>query len=58
MLTEKVEAFIEILYVIIRYGPLRIIWEFPGKRWVTFGWDNLITKLFKKGMSKRMHGVA
>jgi len=32
--------------------------EFPGKRRNTFGLDNLITKLLKKVMSKRMHGVA
>ena len=32
MLTEKVKTFIEILYLIIRYGPLRIMREFPGKR--------------------------
>jgi len=32
--------------------------EFPDKRPNTFGLDNLITKLLKKGMSKRTHGVA
>jgi len=32
--------------------------EFPGKRRNTFGLDNLITKLLKKRMSKRTHGVA
>ena len=37
------------------YGELR---EFPGKRRNTFGLDNLITKLLKKGMSKRTHGIA
>jgi len=32
--------------------------EFSRKRRNTFGLDNLITKLLKKGMSKRTHGVA
>ena len=58
MLTEEVKTFIEILYLIIRYGPQRVMREFPGKRRKTFGLDNLITKLLKKWMSKRMHGVA
>jgi len=31
-LTEEVKAFIEILYLIIGYGPLRVMREFPGKR--------------------------
>jgi len=30
MLTEEVKTFIEILYLIIGYGPLRIIREFPS----------------------------
>ena len=57
-LTEEVKAFIEILYLIIGYGPLRVMREFPGKRRKTFGLDNLTTKLLKKWMSKRTHGVA
>jgi len=32
--------------------------EFPGKRRNTFGLDNVITKLLKRGISKRTHGVA
>jgi len=32
MLTEEVKAFIEILYLIIGYRPLRVMREFPGKR--------------------------
>ena len=32
--------------------------EFAGERRNTFGLDNLITKLLKRGMSKRTHGVA
>ena len=32
--------------------------EFPGKRLNTFGLDNLIKKLLKRGMSKRTHRVA
>jgi len=55
---EEVKAFIEILYLIIGYGPLRVMREFPGKRQKTFGLDNLTTKLLKKWMSKRTHGVA
>jgi len=58
MLTEKVKTFIEILYLIIRYGPLRVMREFPGKRGKTFGLDKLTTKLLKKWTSKRTHGVA
>jgi len=57
MLTEEVRAFIEILDLIIGYGPLRVMTEFPSKRLKTFGLDNL-TKLLKKWMSKRTHGVA
>ena len=37
MLTEEVKTFIEILYLIIGYGPLRVMREFPGKRRKTFG---------------------
>ena len=58
MLTEEVKTFIEILCLIIRYGPLRVIREFPGKRRKTFGLDKLTTKLLKKWMSKRTHAVA
>jgi len=47
MLTEEVKTFIEILYLIIRYGPPRVMREFPGKRRKTFGLDNLTTKLLK-----------
>jgi len=55
MLTEEVKTFIEILYLIIRYGPLRVMREFPGKRRKTFGLDNLTTKLLKSGCpSERM----
>ena len=32
--------------------------EFPGKRRNTFGLDNLMMKLLKRGISKRTHGVA
>jgi len=58
MLTEEVKTFIEILYLIIGYWPLRVIREFPGKRRKTFGLDNHTMKLLKKWMSKRTHGVA
>jgi len=58
MLTEEVKTFIEILYLIIRYGPLRVMREFPAKRGKTFGLDKLTTKLFKKWTSRRTHGVA
>ena len=58
MLTEEVKTFIEILYLIIGYGPLRIMREFPAKRGKTFGLDKLTTKLLKKWTSKRTHGVA
>ena len=57
-LTEEVKTFIEILYFIIGYGPLRVMREFPDKRRKTFGLDNITTKLFKKWISKRTHGVA
>jgi len=58
MLTEEVKTFIEILYLIIVYGPLRVMREFPGKRRKTFGLDKLTTKLLKKWTSKHTHGVA
>jgi len=58
MLTEEVKTFIEILYLIIWYGPLRVMTEFPGKRQKTFGLDNLTTKLLKMWTSKRTHRVA
>jgi len=58
MLTEEVKTFIEILYLIIRYGPLRVMREFPAKRRNTFGLDKLTKKLFKKWTSRRTHGVA
>jgi len=58
MLTEDVKTFIEILYLIIGYGPLRVMREFPAKRRKTFELDKLTTKLLKKWTSKRTHGVA
>ena len=45
MLTEEVKTLIEILYLIIGYGPLRVMREFPAKRGKTFGLDNLKTSL-------------
>ena len=47
-LTEEVKAFIEILHLIIGYGPLRVMREFPAKRRKTFELDKLTTKLLKK----------
>ena len=58
MLTEEVKIFIEILYLIIVYELLGVMREFPGKRRKRFGLDNHTTKLLKKWMSKRTHGVA
>ena len=58
MRTEEVKTFIEILYLIIGYGPLRVMREFPAKRRKTFGLDKLTTKLLKMWTSKRTHGVA
>jgi len=46
------------LYPIIDYRLQRVMREFPGKRRNTFRLENLITKLLKKWMSKRTHGVA
>jgi len=57
-LLRKLKTFIEILYLIIRYRPLRVRREFPAKRWKTFGFDKLTTKLFKKWTFRRTHGVA
>jgi len=51
---EEVKAFIEILYLIVGYGPLRVMRVFPGERRKTFGLHNLTTKLLKKWMSKRV----
>jgi len=56
--TEEDKALLRFLYHIIDYGLWRVMREFPGKRLNTFGLDNLITKVLKKGMSKRTHGVA
>jgi len=58
MLTEEVKTFIEILYLIIWYGPLTVMREFPAKRGKTFGLDKLTTKLLTMWTSKRTHGVA
>ena len=58
MLTEEVKTFIEFLYLIIGYGPLKVLREFPGKRRKTFGLNKLTTKLLKKWTSKRTHGLA
>ena len=58
MLIEEVKTFIEILYLILGYGPLRVMREFPAKRGKTFGLDNLTTKLLKMWTSKRTHGVS
>jgi len=56
--TEEDKAFVKIFVPIIDYGLRRVMREFPGKIRNTFGLDNLITKLLKRGMSKRTHGVA
>ena len=60
MLTGEVKTFTDFFYLIIRYGPLRVMREFPGKRRKTFGSDKHrpTTKLLKKWMSKRTHAVA
>ena len=57
MLTEEGKTFIKILYLIIRYGPLRVM-RVPWQKTKTFGLDNHTTKLLKKWMSKRTHAVA
>jgi len=41
MLTEEVKRFIEILYLIIGYGPLRVMREFPAKEEKRLDWTNL-----------------
>jgi len=56
--TEEDIAFVKIFDPIIDYRLQRVMREFPGKRRNTFGLDNLITKLLKKVMSMRTHGVA
>jgi len=48
MLTEDVKTFIQILCLIIGYGPLRVMREFPAKRRKAFQLDKLTTKLLKK----------
>jgi len=59
MLTEEVKAFIEILYLIMGYGPLRVMREFTAKRGKTFGLDKLTTKLLKSGCpSARMECIS
>ena len=52
MLSEEFKKFIEILYLIIGYGPLRVMRVFPAKRGKTFGLDKLTTKLLKKWTSQ------
>ena len=49
MLTEEVKTFIEILYLIMLYGTLRVMRKFPAKRGKTFGLKKLTTKLLKRG---------
>jgi len=56
--TEEIWHLLRFLYPIIDYGLRRVMREFPGKVRNKFGLDNLITKLLKKRMSKRTHGVA
>ena len=56
--TKEKKHLLRFLYPIIDYELRRVTREFPGKRRNTFGLDNLITKLLKKWMSKRTHGVA
>jgi len=56
--TEEDKALLKFLYPIIDYGLRRVMRDFPGKRRNTLGLENLITKLLKKGMSKRTHGVS
>ena len=58
MLTEEGKTFIEILYLIIRYRPLRVMSELPAKRRKTFGLDKLTMKMLKKWTSRRAFGVA
>ena len=42
MLTEEVKTFIEILYLNIGYGPLRVMREFPAKKnEKRLNWTNL-----------------
>jgi len=57
-LPTKIKHLFRFLYLIIDYGLRRVMREFHGKRRNTFGLDNLITKLLKKGTSKRTHGVS
>ena len=54
MLTEEVKTFIEILYLIIRYGPLRVMREFPAKRGKTVGLDKQRSCLKSGRPSARM----
>jgi len=56
IITEEDKAFVKIF--VPYYGLRRVMREFHDKRRNTFGLDNFITKLLKKGMSKRTHGVA
>jgi len=56
--TEEDKAFVKIFVSYYRLRTTESYERIPGKRRNTFGLDNLITKLLKKGMSKRTHGVA
>ena len=58
ILPKKIKHLLRFLYPVIDYGLRRVMREFPRKRRNTFGLDNLIMKLLKKGMPKRPHGVA
>ena len=57
-LLSHYQHLLRFLYPIIDYGLRRVMTEFAGKRQNMFGLDNLITKLLKKWMFKRTHGVA
>ena len=49
MLTEEVKTLIEILYLIIGYGPLRVMREFPAKDEKHLDWTNVQRSCLKCG---------
>ena len=49
MLTEEGKTFIEILYLIIGYRPLRVMSELPPKDEKRLDWTNLQRSCLKSG---------
>jgi len=58
ILTEEYKAFVKIFVPYYGLWTTESYERIPGERRNTFGLENLITKLLKRGLYKRTHGVA